>query len=99
MYGMILKFGVPMLVALFVWGAGQTYVKTYNANIQKVVELQREVDKRDGRLASYLRMIERRDAAIKASKCAPQIDKWVRNPEEIPKPFEPFNQLTPPNLR
>lgn len=42
---------------------------------------------------------DRRDAAIKASKCAAQIQHWVRNPDEIPQAFNPFNQLTPPNLR
>jgi hypothetical protein len=28
---------------------------------------------------------DRRDAAIKASKCAAQIQYWVRHPDEIPK--------------
>jgi hypothetical protein len=38
---------------------------------------------------------DRRDAAIKASKCAKEIQYWVRHPDEIPKPYNPFNQLGP----
>ncbi|CAA2141458.1 hypothetical protein [Hyphomicrobium sp. ghe19] len=42
---------------------------------------------------------DRRDSAIKASKCSEQIQYWVRHPDEIPKKFDPFNQLKPENTR
>lgn len=58
-----------------------------------IAELRRKADLTDSREASYVRRIERRDAAIAASACKAQIERWVRNPDEVPQPFNPFNQL------
>jgi hypothetical protein len=73
-------------VATFAW----SMMDSYRDAITENVKLKAEIVKYDGRLASYKRMWERRQAAIDASACKVQINKWVRNPDDIPKPFEPF---------
>ena len=87
---------VSIAVALFCIGAGYTLVTDYRDMNTQLVAAKAEVAKRDGRLASYERMVARRDAAIDASKCKPQIREWVKNPDNIPVPFNPFNQLSGP---
>jgi hypothetical protein len=66
--------------------------KDYDALAQKLRLL-------EAREAGHLRQIERRDAAINASTCKQKITYWVSHPDDIPQPFDPFNQLVPPNLR
>lgn len=55
--------------------------------------VQRQMDLVMARERSHIRMIERRDAAINASTCKTQINRWIKNPDEVPQPFNPFNQL------
>lgn len=86
-----LGYGAAGLVALFVSGAGYALITDYSAMATKIAEMQREANLNEGRLASYKRMIDRRDAAINASQCKAQIEFWVKNPDDVPKPFDPFN--------
>lgn len=60
---------------------------------------QRQLDLIKSRDESYKRMIARRDAAIDASTCKQKIRWWVSHPDDIPVPFDPFNQLKPQNER
>lgn len=73
-------------VATFAW----SMMDSYRDAIAENVKLKADIVKFDGRLASYKRMWERRQAAIDASQCKDQINRWVRNPDSIPKKFEPF---------
>lgn len=106
-------FGIPYLTALK-WGLivgiplallGVGYVATagwrsdYNASFSKITKLEADVEKYKHRETSYVRQIERYKAATKKSACASQIARWVRNPDEIPKDFNPHEQFTAPNLR
>lgn len=59
----------------------------------RIVELEREVTKRDSKLFAEAGRIERRDRAISNSKCKVDIENWIRHPELMPEPFDPFNQL------
>lgn len=60
---------------------------------KQLTEAQHELALRDARETSMQRMLDRRDAAIGASKCTDQIKYWLTHPDEIPKPFQPFCQL------
>lgn len=93
------RLGIPALMALIAFGFGSSFITTYQFNAQEVIRLQKEVDLNTGRNDSYRRMIDRRDAAIEASQCKDKIQYWVKHPDEIPKPFNPFNQLDPQNLK
>ena len=79
--------------ALLIASTGATWVHDYRGLVEKVGALEHAKKLDDGRLASYKRMIDRRDAAIDASKCKPQLKEWVAHPENIPQPFDPFHQL------
>lgn len=100
MIGITSIFRIGVIVALLI------VVSSAWSYASKLADVQQELDRvnhelalQRGRDESYKRMIDRRDAAIGASKCKDQITHWVRNPDEIPQPFDPFNQLVPPNLR
>jgi hypothetical protein len=91
----MIQFGGYALVtfAAFAGGTfGWTFATNYKKMAQEVAELKDKIELIEGREVSYRRMIDRRDAAIKASKCAAQIQDWVSNPDKIPKPFDPHNQ-------
>jgi hypothetical protein len=95
----LLKFGVPTLITLFVASFGYSLVTNYNGLVSREWALTHDLQIAQGKLDSYKRMVDRRDAAVKASKCKTQITYWITHPDEIPKEFRPFDQLTPPNLR
>ena len=82
-------------VGLFVAGGGWSIVSNYTGMSGKIATLQHDKDLLDARLASYQRMLDRRNAAINASKCSPEINDWVRNPDKLPKPFRPFEPDAP----
>lgn len=77
-------------VVLFFGFMGKTFVTDYRDMSAKIERLEHAAKLTDGKLASYQRMIARRDAAIDASNCKAQIDYWVRNPDDVPGKFEPF---------
>lgn len=89
-YWTYIKWGLIALAFAFVMTIAWSVVNTYTTVLQENVTLKAKIKTYDGRLASYKRMWERRQAAIDASQCKAQINKWVRNPDDIPKKFEPF---------
>lgn len=99
MWWMLLKWGTPLLIAFGVWNWGDNIIRTYGNNIAKIALHDAEIEKYKRREESALRQRDRRDDAIAASQCAKQIQDWVRNPHKIPKKFDPFNQLSAPNIR
>lgn len=80
-------------IAWFAYGWGLQVIGTYNDNIAKIERLERNNRLIESRVKSYMTLIARRDAAIAASKCKAQIEHWLKNPDEIPTKFNPFNQL------
>jgi hypothetical protein len=94
-----IKFTLFAALMVFVGTLAWTYIHDYRNLAEENVRLKYELTKYDGRLTSYSRMIARRDAAISASQCKAKIEYWVRNPESIPVPFDPFktSPLAPPN--
>lgn len=91
----LIKYGLPLLVIIFVASFGWSFVSNYGKMAYKIATLENQVRKYDGRLASYRRMIDRRDLAIKASKCTKRIQYWVRNPDDIPRDMPPGNIFAP----
>lgn len=89
-YWFWIKWGSIALLFAFIMTMAWSVVNTYTTILQENVTLKAEIRKYDGRLASYKRMIDRRQAAIDASQCKAQINRWVRNPDDIPQKFEPF---------
>jgi flagellar basal body rod protein FlgC len=96
-----LKYLLPIggIATFLVWNWGDNVIRTYSNNIAKIATHEAEIEKYKRREESALRQRDRRQEAIDASKCAAQINDWVRNPHKIPKPFDPFKQspLAPPN--
>ena len=90
---------VIALVAFFGW----TAIKSFPASLvragQQIQVLERKNELAESKIKAYMRAQERRDAAINASPCKAQIQRWMKNPDEVPGQFKPFEQLTPPNLR
>lgn len=60
---------------------------------KRISELERLVDQKDAKLLAEAGRIERRDRAISLSKCADTINDWIRHPEKLPEPFDPFRQF------
>lgn len=93
--------GIPRLigllgigaVAFFVWGNVQSVIDRYTDMSGKIATLERNNKLLTSRLDSYNLRISRRDEAIAASQCKEKIQYWLRHPDEIPKPFDPFGQL------
>lgn len=72
-------------VAVFLaWSFVTSFSGDYRAAIEENARLRHEASLTASREASHRRMIDRRDAAISASKCAVQIKRWVSHPDEIP---------------
>lgn len=92
MFGSIkLYAGIAALIGLwFIYGWGIEVVNTYNRNIAKIAQLERDAVLRDSRLESKQIVIERQRAAIDASRCKEQIDKFIKDPDLL-KPRNPFN--------
>lgn len=57
-----------------------------------ISELKRTLEQRDAKLLAEAGRIDRRDRAISASKCKAQIEDWIRHPEKVPDPFDPFTK-------
>jgi hypothetical protein len=97
--GTLIRWGIPALIAIAVYGFGSSFVTEYKNAVRGKTLADIEVRKITARYESEKRMRDRRDEAIAASKCAAQIKDWIRNPDKIPKPFDPFKNgpLSPPN--
>lgn len=81
------ELGVVAAILLFFFGGGKAIVNNYTDLASEKGRLSRELEKTNIKLASYERMVERRDAAIAHSKCAVSIKGWVSHPETLPTPF------------
>lgn len=77
----------------FVYGWGSQIITNYTEMPKRIQQLERDKALIESRVKSYQTLMARRDAAIEASKCKEQIQHWVKNPDEIPTKFDPFNQL------
>jgi hypothetical protein len=95
----LIKYGVPLAVAWIIYDFGSSFVHNYQELNSKAATYENRIRLLEARDLSSKRMLERRDAAIAASKCSAQIKKWISNPDDIPQKFRPFDQLTAPNLR
>lgn len=81
----------------FAYANVQSVITRYTNMSGEITALTKENKLLKSRLDSYNLRISRRDDAINASKCKDQINKWVRHPDDIPQPFNPFNQLNSGN--
>lgn len=81
-------------IMVFIGGVGVTLVTGYGDQREAITKLRHEATLSDHRVASYKRMIDRRDAAIEASACKARIQYWLKNPSDIPQPFKPFGSTT-----
>lgn len=77
----------------FAYGWGSEIISNYTGMAKKIERLERDKRLITSRIASYKTLLARRDAAIEASKCRAQLKHWLKNPDEIPTKFDPFNQL------
>lgn len=85
---------VALLVAgWFVYSWGFEVIARYTEMPAKIERLERDNRLIESRVASLRTLMARRDAAIAASRCKTQIQTWIKNPDSIPTPFDPFNQL------
>lgn len=86
------------IAGLWVWGVATSTPRELAKKTAELANCKRDLGLRDYREASLRRMIDRRDDAIKYSKCSAQINDWVKNPHKIPRPFNPFKDspLAPP---
>lgn len=85
--------GLSAIALYFAYGWGKQVIDNYSGMAAKIATLERDKRNIESRVASYQTLLARRDAAIAASKCKVQIETWVKNPDTIPTPFDPFNQL------
>lgn len=92
----ILKWLGPAAIIAFASNFGWSVVSNYRDMQATITSQKRDLALRDSREAALRRGNDRRDAAIAASQCAAQIQKWIRNPDDIPTKFDPFNQLENP---
>lgn len=83
----------PAVVAFFVYGWGSQIITNYTEMPKQIQQLKRDKALILSRVGSYQTLLARRDAAIEASQCKVQIQKWIKDPDTIPTPFDPFNQL------
>lgn len=77
----------------FLYGWGHQVIENYTEMPKTIERLGRDKALLESRVKSYQTLMARRDAAIEASQCKAQIQHWVKNPDEIPTKFDPFNQL------
>lgn len=89
----LIGLAVLALTVFFAWTNVQSVITRYTNMSGEIATLRREKNLLSSRLVSYNLRIARRDEAIAASKCADTIKRWVSHPDEIPKPFNPFDQL------
>lgn len=86
-------FGIFAIALAAAATFGWSWVDTYQKNLISLTQCTHQSQLFKQREESYKQRIERRDAAINASQCKAQINHWVRNPDEVPQKFDPFNQL------
>jgi hypothetical protein len=82
------------IVLYFVYGWGMTIIQNYSDMAMKIERLERDKNLIESRVASYQTLLARRDAAIEASKCKEQIQRWIKNPDTIPGFRNPFEGNT-----
>lgn len=92
-WGRLAAFGAAGLAIWFAYGWGHQIIANYTEMPRRIERLERDKALISTRIASYKTLLARRDAAIAASNCKVQIERWVKNPDEIPTKFDPFNQL------
>lgn len=80
-------YGLTALAFIVVASFGWSFANNYMKMSAEIARLEHAISLREARELSHLRMIERRNDAIAASKCKQQIEHWVRNPDEIPRPL------------
>lgn len=86
-------FAIAALLAWYAYGWGSQVIENYTEMPKTIERLTRDKALIESRVKSYQTLLARRDAAIAASQCKAQIEHWVKNPDEIPTKFDPFNQL------
>lgn len=95
MFGLsYLRTGVAV-AALFagylVYSWGHEIISNYSAMSAEIATLKRDKALISSRIDSYKTLLERRDAAISASRCAEAIQHMIKNPDTIPRKQDPFN--------
>lgn len=77
----------------FAYGWGSQIISNYSRMQAEITTLRRDKALIETRVTSLRTLLARRDAAIAASSCKAQIEHWIKNPDQIPTKFDPFNQL------
>ena len=77
----------------FLWGVANNWISEFGMAHQNLAMCKRDKALIESRVESLRVLKDRRDEAIAASRCKSQIQHWIKNPDEITKPFNPFNQL------
>lgn len=88
-----LRFGgliAGAAVAFLVYSWGAQIITNYGQMAAQIERLQRDNTLILSRVDSYKTLLERRDAAIAASRCAEAIRAMIKNPDTIPRPSTPF---------
>jgi hypothetical protein len=96
----ILSTALPSLLAAWLaWNQPTAEAVPYNvAELQaQVASLTQEKDLYLARANAYMGMKQRRDAAIEASDCKVDIRAMIKDPDKIPKPWNPHGQLDAPD--
>lgn len=98
-WGKIAVLAGVAIIGFIGYSSVQTVISNYSEMSAKIERLEHKSNLFKQREISYKRRIARRDMAIAASKCNKTISRWVRNPSEIPKKFDPFKNgpLSAPN--
>lgn len=81
------------LAIWFAYGWGHQIIENYGAMQHEITTLKRDKALIESRVTSYQTLLARRDAAIEASTCKDRIQYLIKNPDQIPTKFDPFNQL------
>jgi len=89
----LLGMGAVAIAVWYGYGWGSQIITNYTEMPKKIERLERDKALIETRVKSYQTLLARRDAAIAASKCSAQIEHWIKNPDQIPTKFDPFNQL------
>lgn len=77
-------------LAFFIYSWGSEVITNYGRMAAQIERLQRDNTLILSRVDSYKTLLERRDAAIAASRCAEAIRSMIKNPDTIPRPSTPF---------
>lgn len=91
-FGWLKMAGIGILAGgvFFVYSWGSQIIDNYSAMSAKIATLQRDNALITSRVDSYKILLQRRDDAIAASRCAEAIQKMVKNPDTIPRKTDPF---------